>query len=114
MVGFSLLVTGCSDDSEETINTETGSTQQAVSFNPYTNEFGQFEVTTKKEQLDIEEQVEDISLTIQSIEQGKVKFQGNYAPTYNNLAEGKGYVSYIKARMKIDAPVEKLSENIIF
>ena len=114
LLAFSLLLTGCSDDSEETVNNETGSTQQVVSFDPYTNEFGQFEVTTKKEQLDIEEKIDDISLTIQSIEQGKVKFSENYASTYNNLADDKGYVSYIKARMKIDAPVDELIENIIF
>lgn len=115
MLGFSLLLIGCSDDSgEKLVNNETSSTQQPVSFNPYTNELGQFEIIAKKEQLDLTETADDISLTIQSVEQGKVKLSDYYAPTYENMVDDEGYVPYIKAHMKIDAPVDELKENTIF
>lgn len=115
ILGLSLLVTGCSDNSgEKIVNNEAGSTQQPVSFDPYTNEFGQFEVTTKIEQLEVTEKADDISLTIQSIEQGKVKLTDYYAPNYEKITDDEGYVSYIKAHMKIDAPVDELPENITF
>ena len=37
-----------------------------------------------------------------------------YAPNYENITDDEGYVSYIKAHMKIDAPVDELPENITF
>ena len=115
MLGLSLLLIGCSDDSEEKLaNDKTNETQQPVSYDPYTNDFGQFEITAKKEQLELTETASDISLTIQSIEQGKVKLSDYYAPTYENMANNEGYVPYIKAHMKIDAPIDELKENTIF
>ena len=115
MLGFSLLLIGCSDDSgEKLVNNETGGTQHPVSYDPYTNEFGQFKIIAKKELLELTETVDDISLAIESIEQGKVKFSDVYASAYANMVDDEGYVPYIKAHMKIDAPVDELKENTIF
>lgn len=115
MLGLSLLLIGCSDNSEEKLaNDETTEAQQPVSYDPYTNEFGQFEIIAKKEQLELTETGSDISLTIQSIEQGKVKLSDYYASTYENMTDDEGYVPYIKAHMKIEAPIDELKENTIF
>jgi len=115
MLGVSLLLIGCSDDNgEKPVSNGTSGTQQPVSYDPYTNEFGQFEIISRREQLELTEAANDISLQIDSIELGKVKFSDDYASTYANMTDDEGYVSYIKAHMKIDAPVDELKENTVF
>ena len=114
ILGFSLLLSACTDPKEKLVNDETDGTKQSVSQNSYTNEYGQFEIITQKKKLNFTETADNISLTLQSIEQGKVKLTDDYAPNYENLIDDDGYVSYLKAHMKIDAPVDELTDAIRF
>lgn len=129
LLGSLLLVSGCSDQDEETNNetvvdienTNNNEASQNTTvevtlkvIKQYSEEFGDLEAYYINENIDETHSEADIDLTIQSVEYGKVLLNEQYRNNYENLADSDGKVTYVKVGMDISGEEAQLANHTFF